>query len=345
MFKTKKFKVLISALVIFSMAMMYGYSPIANAASLESAKDTLSTSEPGVTATHTIVIDMTDANPLSGGEYIKVTFANDFTTVSNANATCPTGTTAGGSGQEITCTVTAGGFLAATSTQTVTVTSVTNPSTNGDYTVDVGTYDSGNTEIEATQMKVYIIETVSVTAHVDSTLSFAVGTSTPSDSAINGVNISGTSTPTTIPFGTIQPETQYMMAQILTVSTNADSGYVVTVQQSDDMKNAAGADIDPLITSATTTWPADVTTNLNIADESTYGYMAITTDDSDYHFGDGYEGFNGTTPIAVMTHDGPAGGTGTGVGTTRVGYSIEITNVQEAGDYSNTLTYICTPTY
>ncbi len=345
MFKTKKFKVALSALIIFSMALMYGYGPVANAASLESAKDTLSTSEPGVTATHTIVIDMTDANPLSENEYVKISFAADFTGVSNTNATCPAGTTAGGSGQDITCTVDAGGFLAATSTQTIEVTTVTNPGTNGDYDVTVGTYDSGDAEIEATQIKVYIIETVSVTAHVDSTLSFAVGTSTPSDSAINGVTLTGTSTPTTIPFGTINPETQYMMAQVLTVSTNADSGYVVTVQQSDNMKNAAGADIDPLVTSATTTWPADVTTSLDIANEATYGYMAITTDDSDYMFGDGYEGFNGTTPISVMTHDGPAGGTGTGLGTTRVGYSIEITNVQEAGDYSNTLTYICTPTY
>lgn len=348
MLKTKKIKTVLAFIVIFSMMAVYGYSPAVKAASLESLKDTVSNSDFGETATHNIVLDMTDANPLSENEYIKVNFAAEFTTVDNTNATCPTGTTRSGSGQDVICTVDAGGFLAATSTQTITITGVTNPTEvdgNGDYNVTVSTHDSGDTEIESSVAKVYILDSVTVTAHVDSTLSFAIGTSTPYDGAINGFTPTGTSSPNSIPFGNIDPETQYIMGQTLTVSTNADSGYVVTVQQDANMTNGAAADIDPLLTGATSTWPADVTSSLNISDENTYGYMALTTDDSDYMFGDGWEGLNGTTAIEVMNHDGPADGSTQDAGLAHVAYSIEITDLQEAGDYANSLTYICTPTY
>ena len=101
MLKTKKLKAVLAFLVIFSMVAIYGYSPAVKAASLESLKDTVSNSDFGETATHVIILDMTDANPLSGGEYVKVNFAAEFTTISNTNATCPAGTTEGGSGQDI----------------------------------------------------------------------------------------------------------------------------------------------------------------------------------------------------------------------------------------------------
>jgi len=48
----------------------------------------------------------------------------------------------------------------------------------------------------------------------------------------------------------------------------------------------------------------------------------------------------------VMSHDGPAAGAGVGIGTTTVGYKIEISALQEQGEsYATTLTYIATPTF
>jgi len=46
-----------------------------------------------------------------------------------------------------------------------------------------------------------------------------------------------------------------------------------------------------------------------------------------------------------MYNGGPSDGTTDHVGVTQVAYSVRITSLQEAGDYTNTLTYICTPTY
>jgi len=49
--------------------------------------------------------------------------------------------------------------------------------------------------------------------------------------------------------------------------------------------------------------------------------------------------------LPIFGHTGPVNGATVGVGTTTVAYKLAITDLQEAGDYSNTLTYICTPTY
>jgi hypothetical protein len=47
-----------------------------------------------------------------------------------------------------------------------------------------------------------------------------------------------------------------------------------------------------------------------------------------------------------MGHTGPSDGFTAGQGATRVGYQIEISALQEAGDdYSTTLRYIATPTF
>ena len=46
-----------------------------------------------------------------------------------------------------------------------------------------------------------------------------------------------------------------------------------------------------------------------------------------------------------MGHTGPANAAGVGIGTTTVGYKIELSSLQEAGDYTTTLTYVATPTF
>jgi hypothetical protein len=74
--------------------------------------------------------------------------------------------------------------------------------------------------------------------------------------------------------------------------------------------------------------------------------MGITSDDTNYFGSNLWAGDILVTPRAIYTHNGPVDGTTTGEGTTRVGYQIEISNLQEAGqDYTNTLTYIATPTF
>jgi hypothetical protein len=77
--------------------------------------------------------------------------------------------------------------------------------------------------------------------------------------------------------------------------------------------------------------------------------MGLTTNDASLSVldfsGSKFAGLNGTAPIEVMYNNGPAAAEIVGVGLARVAYEIEISDLQEAGDYSTTLTYICTPQF
>lgn len=353
MLKAKNFRTALIAVMIFSLVAVTGYMPAAKAATLESASDTISDSDLGASATHVIVIDMGDASPgLDEGDYININFAAEFDDVSSVNATCPAGTSEGGSGNDITCTVDAGGFLHSTSTVTheITVESVTNPDSGegaGAYNVTISTHQFGGAEIESTIVKVYVMEDVTVSATVESSLAFSVATTSASYTVAPGVVTTGTSSPDQIAFSTLEAGELEIMGQDLTVSTNASNGYTVTVFADGPFDNGGGADIDAFSSSTPAAW-VDPTTTVDINDERTYGYWGVTSnDDSVFSTQGWFQGLkDDSSPLTVMAHNGPvAANSGTGIGSTTVAYAVEITAVQEAGDYDVVLTYVCTPTY
>ncbi|MCK5320262.1 hypothetical protein KAJ61_02635 [Candidatus Parcubacteria bacterium] len=339
--KIKRFKIAIVAVLILSMMAIYGSVPNVEADSLDLAKDTISDSSPGQTGvTHTIVYDLGIA--LGENQYVRFTFESGID-LSAATTTCPLNTTASATAQLIDCVVDAGEALASTTATSTIITDAANPSTTGDYSVTISTHESDGTEIESSEVKIYIIDEVTVTAHVEATLSFSIATTTPHDS-VGGESFTSTSSPTALAFGALVANTEYLMGHLLTVATNADDGYTVTVQQDDDLENGAGAIIDGYSTSSSALWPNPITTDIN--DETTWGYFGLTSDDSDVSATSSkYQGFDGTDAFTIMTHDGPANNEGVGIGTTTVGYKIEVSALQEAGDYQNALTYICTPIY
>ncbi len=341
MLKTKQRRFAIVAILLFSLIAMYGGMPVVNAASLDSAKVTLSDSDLSAVGTSTVVFDL--GTELTAAQYVQVTFETGFV-LTSATTTCPANTTASASGQTVTCTVDAGQTLASTTSQTITVSNVTNPGTAGDYSITISSHQSGGTEIESSETKVYIIDDVTVTAHVAASLTFAVA-GTATTTTINGDATTGSTTATEIAFETLTVDTEQRMGQVLSVSTNANAGFTVTVQQDSNMVSAAGADIDSFATSSPAAWTSPAGT---LGDESTYGYMGVASDDSDLatSFSAGYyQGLDGTNPLEVMSHNGPADGSTADSGRVSVMYNIEITDLQEAGDYQNTLTYICTPTF
>jgi hypothetical protein len=75
----------------------------------------------------------------------------------------------------------------------------------------------------------------------------------------------------------------------------------------------------------------------------------LTSEDSDLNAGEfGSDEWVGNleAPRQVFSHDDVADGSTPDIGVTDVGYQIEISSFQEAGsDYSNTLTYVATPTF
>ena len=231
---------------------------------------------------------------------------------------------------------------------------IINPSTTGSYTISI----AGGTMVDSGSTIVAITEDVTVTAAVGQTFTFTVSGVGPG-STFNDESVTtfASSTATTVPFGTVSPGSinAKTMAQLLTVQTNAPSGYTVTVNADQTLTSGGAATIDEFIdgagTGSSTVWTSPTGT---FGTPDTYGHWGLTSDDDDVGsstlvYGVGtplYVGNFITNPAPVMYHNGPTNGTTQGQGTTTVGYKIEITALQEAGsDYTATLTYVATPVF
>ena len=342
----KRSKLVLLGVLLFSLLAWQGYLPQVSA-SITSASDTLGSSGTSATGvTHTI--QFTTGTVLTQNQYFQVVIPKEFLSVATSSVTCPDSASTtphvyggGASDWDVRCVVNTSQTIA-TGTKTLTIADTQNPSSQGDYTITIASRNASDVVIEDTDVKVYILDTVSVSATVNATLSFSISTTTPDD-AINGESMTGTSSPTSIAFGTItEAGGPYIMGHELAVSTNADNGFTVTVEQDHDLQTGAGAIIDAFSTGATSTWSNPTG---DYQDETTWGHWAVTSDDTDYFAASSFRGLSGTTPLPVFAHTGPVNGATAGVGTTTVAYKLAITDLQEAGDYSNTLTYICTPTY
>jgi hypothetical protein len=343
----------------------------AHAANVQEVSDTLSDSQPSAGATHNV--RFTPPNDVTGGDTVRITFGaeggsfdassltnSDFAsstthTVNNSAGSCGAGndwfTSDSGTGYveyELCSGDTVSGgtpieFVVGSSTGN----QVTNPSSTGSYVVRIGgtMQDSGDT-------RVAIVDDVSVSAAVDTTFTFTVS-GVSQGTSING---SATSTATTtsateMNFGTLPVGELVLVGQQLSVQTNASNGFVVTVEADQNLTSSAGDDIDTFVDGGDTATPASwQPPSGTFGNEDTYGHMGLTSEDSDLNsdeFGSAlFAGDFVNNPREVFANDGPADGSTADQGQTTVGYQIEIDTLQPAAnDYSQTLTYVATPTF
>lgn len=346
----------------------------AEAANVTSLSDTLSDSAPAVGADHTLTF-VTPTGVISG-QTIVASFANgpfvvgsvDYTDidviddVSNLTVgpdCSSTETSAVFSGTTLTITMCPGSSIPSSGTTTIKIgnnatfgvagnAQLTNPVV-GSYEIDVtaGTADSGST-------RVAIIAPVVVTAAVDTSFTFTVA-GLPGSGDVNSEPVTGSSTATAIPFGILQAGTASTAAQQLSVSTNASYGYAVTVQVDQQLISSTGADIDGFANGSFATTPISwIAPTGNISNENTWGHWGLTSDDETFGVSDPFDAAGAgqlfvsasTTPVEVMRHNGPADGLTQNIGRAKVGYKVEISPLQEAGnDYTATLTYVATPVF
>lgn len=102
------------------------------------------------------------------------------------------------------------------------------------YRMIVQHLDSGNAVVDQTTAAVAMIESVKVTASVAPQITFTIGGVAASTSAC-GITTSVTTTPTLVPLGELSIGAFRHAAQTLTVSTNAQGGYVVTAAAADQL--------------------------------------------------------------------------------------------------------------
>ena len=347
----------------FSASLFVG---VARAASLTGVKDTLTTSDLNVTANH--VVSYTSVTAATAGQTIKIQFdpAGDafnlgtlaFADISTTGMTLTAACSAAASevtvaidnaapDENATFTVCAGDTVAA-GAKTVTFSNnrITNPNVTGSYVIRIA-----GTQTDLADTRVAIIDKVTMTASVDTSLTFTIA-GVAAGQAINGdaVTTSAGATATALSFGTLTPGTAKVLGQTLSVTTNARNGFVVTVQQDQNLLSATGADIDLFKDASAVAVPTGWTAPLGTLDvENTYGHYGVTSEDADLNadeFATALYAGDITTARQVFSHTGPADGTTTNKGQTRVGIKIEINALQEAAtDYTNSLVHIATPTF
>lgn len=345
-----------------------GFYSTADAANLTLVSNTLSDSDVSALSNHTVRFTLaTSSAGVASAQTIVVTFPAGFTlgsvalgdidlsidgvdqTLAGAAALNTWGV--GVAGQNITFTAGTGTAIA-TATDAIIIrvgtnatggtNRVTNPTAGSyEFLVTAGA-DTGRT-------RVAILDNVDVTAIVNTSFTFTV-TGLATTTAVNGTTTTGSTTATAIPFGVLTAGEIKTLAQRLNVTTNARNGFVVTVEQDQNLLSSTGADIDGFIDGAYTNAPAGwVAPTNSISNENTWGHWGLTSEDSDLNadeFGSALFVAASTTPRQIFAHTGPSDGTTADIGVTDIGYQIQITPLQEAGDdYSTILTYIATPTF
>jgi len=346
----------------------------AEAASITNASDTLSSSAPSLASNHTI--SFITPNGLVSGQTIELTFAAGFTLglldeddvdiLVNGTSSSTQPLTNGSATWGVSTTTTTITFQApndmgvASSTPIIIrigtnavnfgtgATQIINPSsTTTSHAIDIG-----GTMTDTGQVRVAIVDQVTVSASVDTSLTFTVsGVNASSTVNSSPTTTSATTTSNTLPFGTLAANQSKVLAHDLAVTTNASQGYTVTVEQTGALQSTTGATIDGFIDGANTVTPtAWQGPSALIADPNTYGHWGITSDDGtttrSLEFDEDLWVSGSTTPIVIMGHTGPADGTSQGSGLARIGFQAQISPLQEAGDdYTTTLRYIATPTF
>jgi len=350
----------------------FHYLQTAHASSLTSVSDTLSDSRPGVAANHTIVY--TNPSSTLATQSISYTFdpvgslfgslagvgVGDVTStgMTIVGTTC----SAGGTNVSMATSTNALTFTvcssATISSGTVTLKilngKITNPTSTGSYIIRIG-----GTQANSADTRVAIVNGVNVTAAVATTFTFTVSSLPTSTTLLNNATTTGNDTSTTLPFGTITPNTHNELGQQLNVTTNASNGFAVTMHEDQDMVSNKGNTIHLFSNANATSTPSPWTSPTNIINTpATYGHIGITSDDTSSslvggpNFGAGgasplYAGsFNPTSTLTVFAWNGPADGTTQNVGAAKVAVRIEISPLQAAAnDYSNNLIYVATPVF
>jgi len=210
--------------------------------------------------------------------------------------------------------------------------------------------------VDETKVKIAIVESVRVTASIDPTLTFAIAAvSLGTTSCGEPADVS--STATTIPFGTLTLDTFKNIAQTLTVSTNADSGYSVTAVENDQLGKDGNtspniADTPGDNSAATHNTSDEWVTNTNVYgfgyslendDASTiaFEYTTSTGNCSGVFCSRQFADANNSEAVVELF----SSATTADSENANVCYRININSDQEAGDYQNNITYTATATF
>lgn len=230
----------------------------------------------------------------------------------------------------------------------------TTQGTSENFTYIVQQYNASHVLVDQTQGKIALIEPVRITATVDPSISFTiagVASGTRCGQTLDVDTTGGTGTPMAVPFGTMALNTFKEAAHLLTVSTNADYGYVVTAIENDQMGKDGGT--APYIPDTACGGTACTHTTARDWTSTSYpglGYsienVSATTPAFQYNAGGSFM----AKQFAALIETEPAqtlfsSSTIANNEQAYVCYRLSVGATQEAGDYENQVVYTATASF
>ncbi len=373
--KTKPLtKTLIAKLSILGLLASTFVPLVANAATgqLSPRSATLSTSVAGATAV-TATFKFTPSAANSGATIKGIKFQMCNSPVETTTCTIPDGTstmasaTAGSeSGTDMTNTYGSPSYNGATDVtftnatgnvfnsgdgiETFAVQNITLPATaNTEFYFRITTYNSsstfnGATEVDYGGIAVSTAQQITITGTMPESLVFCVGTS-----GSNCGNITGSS----VALGTFSPTSTNTGTSVMDVSTNAGSGYAITLSgtvptsgsntilaMGTQSANSSGCAVSCTSTTGTSQFGSNVRTNTSPS------VGADVTPTGGGFNGAGSGGYNTPNSFRFFTGDTVAGSSQ--VSNAQLftnSYLVNVAGSQAAGLYTATMTYICTATF
>lgn len=237
---------------------------------------------------------------------------------------------------------------APTGSQQIAFSNVTNPTSAGSYFIRLTTYsdDTYTTAVDTSTVAYVVLSAVTVSLTIDPTLTFTVSgipTSTLYKGALATSNVCN-DTATAVTFGSpllpLSADTNYDCGQTLTTSTNADSGYQVTIKTlatGNVLKNGPASIAN---WTGTNTIPTATPSGQN----ELFGYTT-----SDGRLSGTANRFTVADNLfaGITNTDDQVAHSGTSVANdpVNIAYRLRFTVFSAAGTYTGKVVYTCTPTF
>jgi len=220
-------------------------------------------------------------------------------------------------------------------------------SSTGTCYVKIGIYDGPNTAsdtlIDSGVASITMVEQVTVTARVDPTFTFVVN-GVDQASAHNGVTTSVSSAYNTLPFGALTAGTPKYAAHQLTVTTNTQAGYTVSIKMVTPMTGVYSANnIDPFVHAGNHSAWTEPSGDVANVDTGWIGYNTTDNDVPNWTAEDSAEfaGVSSSVETLIMKSTAPDDGSVSDY----VSYAVEVNVYQPADTYTGILYYNALPTY
>jgi hypothetical protein len=308
----------IVAIVVFASMLSVYTAPLVFAASIQVAKDTMTTQKIATSADHLITFNLPGA--LSAADTIDITFPAGFDLTGATVGTISPAATSGIAGQVVTVTIT--GAQLAGASYSIPIDGIVNHGTAGTYVVSVA---ADNGDLGEISIPILNDDQVLVTAKVDQIVNFSLSQ--------NSLNFGSLTTANARFANTTTGSASEAVAHTFTAGTNAPSGYTVSVL-GDTLRSQENA--------------ANTITAIGGASSpgtEQFGYKAVRT-----------TGVNGVVhakyanTYALPTVAATAETFATNTGSTAnevydVTYIANIASLTEAGNYRTSVTYTMTANF